>query len=67
MTQDVVTLPREHLRAAYDALCKAAGTALGVAISGKAHPNPDEVLTEVFHACTDASEAVRLALKKEPE
>lgn len=50
------------LQIALQALDKAGGTCLGVAMSGDSHPAPDEALMGVFETCRDASAQVRAAL-----
>jgi hypothetical protein len=36
------------LKEAHELLARSAGEALGLAMSGKNHPNPDKVLTGIF-------------------
>jgi hypothetical protein len=61
----------ERLKAALtvclEAVNKAGGTALGVAMSGKNHPNPDGALMGVFQACQEASAKGAAALSGSKE
>lgn len=43
---------------------KASGTALGIAMSGKRHPNPDEVLEELSREGMALSEEARAAIAR---
>lgn len=47
------------LESAYNLIGQCGGTALGIAMSGDSHPNPDEKLEELFHLCND--EALKLS------
>jgi hypothetical protein len=51
-----------HLRAAYDLLQRAGGTALGIAISGSDHPNPDGALMNIQASVQELSPALEKAL-----
>lgn len=42
---------KDALKSAHELLAKCGGTALGIAMSGKDHPNPDEKLEELFQLC----------------
>jgi hypothetical protein len=44
-----------HLRAAFDLLQSAGGTALGLAISGSNHPDPDAALMGIQEAVQEIS------------
>lgn len=46
------------LKSAHDLLAKCGGTALGIAMSGKRHPNPDEKLEELFRLCNAETEKI---------
>lgn len=46
---------RKALKVCLDDVNKAGGTALGVAMSGKNHPNPDGALMDVFQSCQEAA------------
>lgn len=46
---------------------KASGTALGIAMSGRNHPNPDGVLTDLAEEGMDLSAEIRAALKRATE
>lgn len=50
------------LRAAYDLLQRAGGTALGIAISGSSHPNPDGALMDIQASVQELSPALENAL-----
>lgn len=51
-----------HLRAAYDLLQKAGGTALGLAMSGSNHPDPDGALMEIQALVQEISDPIREVL-----
>lgn len=63
---DPAVRDRVKIKAAHDALCEAAGTSLGVAMSGDDHPNPDEVLTDVFRSCNAAASGLADLLRTSP-
>ena len=50
------------LRAAYDLLQNAGGTALGLAISGSNHPDPDSALMGIQASVQELSPSLREAL-----
>ena len=49
-------------REAHEFISMAQGTCLGVAMSGKDHPNPDEALMNVFRRGTEFESQVRAAI-----
>ena len=53
---------RKALTACLEAVNKAGGTALGVAMSGKHHPDPEGALMGVFQSCQEASAVGSAAL-----
>lgn len=46
------------LKSAHDLLSKCGGTALGIAMSGSNHPNPDEKLEELFRLCNAETQKI---------
>ena len=50
------------LKSAHDALCKAGGTALGVAMSGRDHPDPDGALTGIFNDTSPVAKEIAIRL-----
>lgn len=46
--EDQLADARAQLKLAHDFIARTAGTCLGIAMSGGAHPNPDEKLMELF-------------------
>jgi hypothetical protein len=58
------TVLRAALKDCLEALDRAAGTSLGIALSGSHHPNPDGALMEVYEACQKAASETRAVLSE---
>ncbi len=60
MTEQLV----EALKAALLFVDKTSGTALGIAMSGSRHPNPDEVLTDLSTEGMELAATLRATLRE---
>lgn len=61
-----IAVLEKALKSALEAVNKAGGVALGVAMSGRNHPNPDGALMDVFQTCQAVSGAAAAALSPQP-
>lgn len=56
---------RAALRSAHELLAKCGGTAMGIAMSGSNHPNPDEKLNELFTLCNEECMSISKLINRE--